>query len=310
MKVGFIGLGQMGRAIAANLLGAGHELTVWNRSADKAADLVAAGARLAATPADAAQGDVVMTMLADDAAVEAVVHGTDGILAAPALHVSHSTISVALAERLATDHAARAGFVSAPVFGRPPAAQAAKLFVVAAGEAHAVDRCLPLFEAIAQRVFRVGPSPAAANLVKLGGNFMIMAAVEAMAEAMTLVEAGGVDRRANARRPDRDAVRRAGLPHLRRDPRRGPLPPRRLHRPAGPEGHEPGGRRRNRVPGPDARPRRGARPPPRRHRRRRAGHRLVRRRPLGAQGRRAAVEAVVDPAAPWRFGRKARIFFF
>ena len=196
MKVGFIGLGQMGRAIAANLLGAGHELTVWNRSADKAADLVAAGARLAATPADAAQGDVVMTMLADDAAVESVVHGPDGILAAPALHVSHSTIGTALAARLARDHAAHAGFVSAPVFGRPPAAQAAKLFVVAAGEAHAVDRCLPLFEAIAQRVFRVGPSPAAANLVKLGGNFMIMAAVEAMAEAMTLVEAGGVDRRA------------------------------------------------------------------------------------------------------------------
>ena len=196
MKVGFIGLGQMGRAIAANLLGAGHELTVWNRSADKAADLVAAGARLAASPADAAQGEVVMTMLADDAAVEAVVHGTGGILAAPALHVSHSTISVGLAERLARDHAARAGFVSAPVFGRPPAAQAAKLFVVAAGEAHAVDRCLPLFEAIGQRVFRVGPSPAAANLVKLGGNFMIMAAIEAMAEAMTLVEAGGVDRRA------------------------------------------------------------------------------------------------------------------
>ena len=196
MKAGFIGLGQMGRAIAANLLKAGHELTVWNRSPDKAADLVAQGARLAATPADAAGGDVVMTMLADDRAVEAVVYGAEGILASPALHVSHSTISVELAGRLAADHAEQSGFVSAPVFGRPAAAQAAKLFVVAAGEEQAIDRCLPLFEAIGQRVFRVGTSPAAANLVKLGGNFMIMAAIEAMAEAMALVEAGGVDRRA------------------------------------------------------------------------------------------------------------------
>ncbi len=195
MDIGFIGLGQMGRAMAANLLGAGHTLTVWNRSADKAAELVAKGARLAGSPAEAAQGEVVMSMLADDAAVEAVVFGEGGLLGAPALHVSHSTISVALAGRLAREQGVRSGFVSAPVFGRPPAAQAAKLFVVAAGEEQAVERCLPLFGAIGQRVFRVGTSPEAANLVKLGGNFMIMAAVEAMAEAMTLVEAGGVGRR-------------------------------------------------------------------------------------------------------------------
>lgn len=196
MKVGFIGLGQMGSAIATNLLNAGHELTVWNRSPDKAKELVAAGAQLAASPAEAAQGEVVMSMLSDDAAVEAVVYGENGILGAPALHVSHSTIGVPLVERLTNDHAAEGGFVSAPVFGRPAAAQAAKLFVVAAGENTAVDRCTPLFEAIGQRTFRVGTSPSAASLVKLGGNFMIMAAVEAMAEAMTLVEAGGVDRRA------------------------------------------------------------------------------------------------------------------
>ena len=196
MRVGFIGLGQMGSAIATNLLTAGHDLTVWNRSADKAKDLVAAGARLAGSPAEAAQGDVVMTMLADDVAVEAVVYGENGILAAPALHVSHSTIGVPLVERLTQDHAVHSGFVSAPVFGRPSAAQAATLFVVAAGESEVIDRCKPLFEAMGQRTFRVGTSPSAANLVKLGGNFMIMAAVEAMAEAMTLVEAGGVDRRA------------------------------------------------------------------------------------------------------------------
>ena len=193
MKVGFLGLGQMGSAMVGNLLKAGHEVTVWNRSPGKADALVAVGARLADSPAAAAQGEVVMSMLADDAAVEAVVHGEGGILAAPALHVSHSTISVTLAERLTQDHAARGGFVSAPVFGRPVAAAAAKLFVVAAGRNEAVERCLPLFEAIGQRVFRVGTSPVAANRVKLGGNFMIMAAIEAMAEAMTFVEAGGAD---------------------------------------------------------------------------------------------------------------------
>jgi 3-hydroxyisobutyrate dehydrogenase-like beta-hydroxyacid dehydrogenase len=196
VKVGFVGLGQMGGAIARNLLKAGHELTVWNRSADKAKPLVDAGARLAGTPAEAAQGDVVMTMLANDAAVEGVVYGPDGIGGAPALHVSHSTISITLAERLTEDAGAAAGFVSAPVFGRPAAAEAAKLFVVAAGAEHHVERCVPLFDAIGQRLFRVGTTPSAANRVKLGGNFMIMAAIEAMAEAMTFVEAGGVDRRA------------------------------------------------------------------------------------------------------------------
>ncbi len=193
MKIGFIGLGQMGGAMAANLVKAGHEVTVWNRSADKAGSLVAAGATLADRPVDAAQGEVVMTMLADDRAVEAVVYGEGGIQAAPALHVSHSTIGVALADRLAAD--AAGDFVSAPVFGRPVAAEAAKLFVVAAGPNAALDLCEPLFSAIGQRVFRIGETPSAANLVKLSGNFMIMAAVEAMAEAMTLAEKGGVDRR-------------------------------------------------------------------------------------------------------------------
>jgi 3-hydroxyisobutyrate dehydrogenase-like beta-hydroxyacid dehydrogenase len=196
MKVGFIGLGQMGHAMAGYVLTAGHELTVWNRTPEKAKDLLARGARWAESPQDAADGEVVMTMLADDHAVETIVYGDGGILAAPALHVSHSTIGVPLAERLAADYGARAGFVSAPVFGRPAAAQDAKLFVVVAGQPGLVRRCDPLFAAIGQRSFHVGENPSAANLVKLGGNFMIMAAVEAMAEAMTLVEAGGVERHA------------------------------------------------------------------------------------------------------------------
>lgn len=193
MKIGFIGLGQMGSAMARNLIAAGHEVSVWNRSADKVAPLVAAGAHAAASPAEAAGGEVVMSMLADDRAVEAVVWGERGIAAAPALHVSHSTIGVALAERLAAE-AGPGGYVSAPVFGRPPAAEAGKLFVVAGGDTAALDRAQPLFDAIGQRTFRVGARASAANLVKLSGNFMIMAAVEAMAEAMTLAERGGVER--------------------------------------------------------------------------------------------------------------------
>jgi len=193
MRIGFIGLGQMGGAIAANLIKAGHEVTVWNRSADKTDALVAPGAARAARPVDAAQGDLVMTMLADDRAVEGVVFGEGGIVGAPALHVGHSTISIALADRLAAD-SGTGGYVSAPVFGRPPAAAAGKLFVVAAGVEAALDRCEPVFADIGQRTFRIGDKPSAANLVKLSGNFMIMAAVEAMAEAMTLAEKGGVDR--------------------------------------------------------------------------------------------------------------------
>jgi len=193
MRIGFIGLGQMGGAIAANLLKAGHEVTVWNRSTDKTEALVAAGAARATRPVDAAQGDLVMTMLADDRAVEGVVFGEGGIVGAPALHVGHSTISIALADQLAAD-SGTGGYVSAPVFGRPPAAAAGKLFVVAAGVDAALDRCELVFADIGQRTFRIGDKPSAANLVKLSGNFMIMAAVEAMAEAMTLAEKGGVDR--------------------------------------------------------------------------------------------------------------------
>jgi len=194
MRIGFIGLGQMGSAMAANLLKAGHAVTVWNRSAAKADALVEAGATRAERPVDAAQGDVVMTMLADDQAVVDTVFGEGGIAGAPALHIGHSTISVALADRLAAE-SGTGGYVSAPVFGRPPAAAAGALFVVAAGPAAALDRCEPILDAIGQRIFRIGDTPSAANLVKLSGNFMIMAAVEAMAEAMTLAEKGGVDRR-------------------------------------------------------------------------------------------------------------------
>ena len=194
MKIGFLGLGQMGRAMAANLVKAGHDVTVWNRSPGKDDDLIAAGARRADCPSDAAQGEVVLSMLADDRAVEAITYGRDGINDAPAIHVSHSTISPALVDRLTESQQGR--FISAPVFGRPVAAEAAKLFVVAAGDAALIDRCEPFFSAIGQRLFRVGDRPSMANVVKLSGNFMIMAAIESLAEAMTLAERSGVERQA------------------------------------------------------------------------------------------------------------------
>ncbi|MEW2478240.1 NAD(P)-dependent oxidoreductase [Mycobacterium sp. NPDC049093] len=198
MKIGFIGLGNMGAAMAANLLTAGHEVTVYNRSPDKVTALVAQGAVPAASVSDACHGDAVVTMLANDAAVEAVTFGENGILAhlsAGAVHVSSSTVSVALADRLTAAHAETGqGFVAAPVFGRPEAAAAAKLFVVAAGAPATVETVSPIFEAIGQRTFMLGEEPRAANLVKISGNFLIASVIESLGEAMALVGKAGVDK--------------------------------------------------------------------------------------------------------------------
>jgi 3-hydroxyisobutyrate dehydrogenase-like beta-hydroxyacid dehydrogenase len=198
MDIGFIGLGQMGTGMAANLVKAGHRVTVYNRTPAKAAPLAELGATVAASIADACRGDAVMTMLADDAAVEGAAIGDGGIIAslAPnAIHISCSTISVALSERLEHAHAhAGQRYVAAPVFGRPEAAAAAKLFIVAAGPADVVGAVQPLFDAMGQRTFVVSPSPKAANLVKLSGNFLIATVIESLGEAMALVNKGGVDR--------------------------------------------------------------------------------------------------------------------
>lgn len=199
MKIGFIGLGHMGAAMAANLLKAGHHVSVYNRSADKAVSLVAAGARLVKTPGEAAaDAEAVFTMLAEDTALDAVIYGDDGVLAhlpQGAVHISSSTISTALSERLSRDHAAAGqGFVAAPVFGRPDAAAAAKLFIVAAGAPEHVERVAPLFDAIGQKTFTVSETPSAANLVKLSGNFLIASVIESLGEAMALVAKGGVDK--------------------------------------------------------------------------------------------------------------------
>jgi len=200
MRVGFVGLGQMGSAMAASLVRAGHEVTVYNRTAARAAPLLAQGARAAPTLRAACQGEAVFTMLADDHALESTVMGDDGLLAALAprcTHVSSSTISVALTERLARAHAdAGRGFVAAPVFGRPEAAQAAKLFVVAAGAAPLLEALEPAFAAIGQRTFVIGDRPPQASLTKIGGNFMIACVIEMLGEAMALTGKGDIDRHA------------------------------------------------------------------------------------------------------------------
>ncbi|MBB3601716.1 3-hydroxyisobutyrate dehydrogenase-like beta-hydroxyacid dehydrogenase [Mycolicibacterium sp. BK556] len=198
MRVGVIGLGNMGAGIAANLIKAGHDVTVYNRSRPKVDALVAQGARPADSVADACGGDVVLTMLANDDAVAGVAFGDDGIIASAApetVHISSSTISVALSKRLTEAHAAAGNaFVAAPVFGRPEAAAAAALFVVAAGPAQTVDSLTPVFDAIGQRTFVVAEEPSAANLVKLSGNFLIASVIESLGEAMALAVKGGVDR--------------------------------------------------------------------------------------------------------------------
>lgn len=198
MDIGFIGLGKMGRGMAANLVKAGHHVTVYNRSPGKAEALVQQGATAARTVAEASKAAVVFTMLADDAAVEGVAFDPGGIVASlpsGATHVSSSTISVALSERLAAAHAeAGQRYAAAPVFGRPEAAAAAKLFVVAAGAPPVLQPLSALFDAIGQRTFVVSEHPHTANLVKLSGNFLIASAIESVSEAATLVAKAGVDK--------------------------------------------------------------------------------------------------------------------
>jgi 3-hydroxyisobutyrate dehydrogenase-like beta-hydroxyacid dehydrogenase len=198
MDIGFVGLGNMGSGMAANLLKAGHRVTAYNRSRDKVDALAERGAWPARAVAEACGGEVVVSMLSNDDAVDAVTFGPEGILASlgkDAVHVSCSTISVALAARLSAAHAeAGQRFVAAPVFGRPEAAEAAKLFVIAAAEPGVLQTVSPIFEAIGQRTFVVADDPTAASLVKLSGNFLIASVIESLGEAMALVGKAGVDK--------------------------------------------------------------------------------------------------------------------
>jgi 3-hydroxyisobutyrate dehydrogenase-like beta-hydroxyacid dehydrogenase len=197
MKVGFIGLGHMGTAMAKRLLEAGHEVTVYNRSPDKTRELVQQGAHSATTIAAACQGDAVITMLADDRALNEIVRREDGLLASLApntIHISMSTISVALSEELADLHAtAGRQFIAAPVFGRPEAAAGGKLYIVTGGDSQTIDTCAPLFQVMGQKTVRIGDQPQAANLVKLTGNFITGSILEALGEAIALIRKSGID---------------------------------------------------------------------------------------------------------------------
>ncbi|HUE20522.1 MAG TPA: NAD(P)-dependent oxidoreductase [Bryobacteraceae bacterium] len=195
MKLAFIGAGNMGLPMARNLLRIGHQVTVHNRTRAHAEPLRQEGAELADSPADAARGvDAIITMLAEDQAVEHAVAGFVETLARGAIHIGMSTISVACSKRLAAQHAAHGQiYVAAPVFGRPVAAAAAKLWIVAAGPPESVERCRPVFDALGRGTSVVGAEPWLANAVKLSGNFLIAAALESMGEAFALVRKSGVD---------------------------------------------------------------------------------------------------------------------
>ncbi len=197
MKVGFVGLGVMGRAMARNLLKAGHEVTVYNRTRARAEDLARDGAKVASSPAETASGEVVISMLADDHALEEVLLGRGDLLAKlgpKQIHVSMSTISVELSRNLMEAHGRHGtAYVSAPVFGRPEVAEAAKLFIVAAGPKPAVAKCEPLFSAMAQKTFVLGEDASTANVFKLGGNFLIMSTLESLGEAFAFVRKYGMD---------------------------------------------------------------------------------------------------------------------
>jgi 3-hydroxyisobutyrate dehydrogenase-like beta-hydroxyacid dehydrogenase len=198
MKIGFLGLGKMGTPMALRLIAAGHELSVWNRTEGATKPLLREGAIAAATPAEAELGaDAVITMLFDDAAHEEVLFGANGLLDAldpGALHISCSTISVALSERLAREHAKRGiDFVAAPVFGRPNVAEEGRLWIVVAGAEPAIARARPLLEPLSRGISVVGDKPSQAHAVKLGGNFLIAAMIHAMGESLAFSESQGID---------------------------------------------------------------------------------------------------------------------
>lgn len=197
MKVAFIGTGNMGSAMARNLIQARHVLMVYNRTRSRAEALAPLGAKVATTPGEAAaDAEVMITMLADDRAHEEALFQGNVIASLPAgaLHVSMSTISVALSRRLLAAHKERSQhYVAAPVFGRPEAAAAAKLFIVAAGPADQIERCHPLFDAMGQKTFIAGSDAPGAHVAKLAGNFLISTVIESLAEACSLVRKSGLD---------------------------------------------------------------------------------------------------------------------
>jgi 3-hydroxyisobutyrate dehydrogenase-like beta-hydroxyacid dehydrogenase len=198
MKIAFLGLGKMGTPMAARLLAAGHELVVWNRTPERAAPLVATGAKLAPTAtAAASSAQAVLTMLFDDAAHESTLLGPASVLEAlqpGTLHIVLSTISTALSERLTAEHARRnLPFVAAPVFGRPNIAEAGRLWIVAAGAEASITAARPLLEPLSRGISVVGSEPSQAHALKLGGNFLISAMIHSLGESFVYAAAQGID---------------------------------------------------------------------------------------------------------------------
>jgi 3-hydroxyisobutyrate dehydrogenase-like beta-hydroxyacid dehydrogenase len=196
MKIAFLGAGNMGAPMALNLIRAGHELSVWNRTREKLEPLAEAGARIAASPADAVRGaEVAITMLANDHAVrDAMLSSALDTLARGAVHMCTSTISVALSKDLAEIHAARGqGYVASPVLGRPDSAAGKQLWIMAAGPPDHVNRCRPLMDAMGRAVTVVGEEAWRANLTKIAMNFLLASLLEATGEAFALVRKSGVD---------------------------------------------------------------------------------------------------------------------
>jgi 3-hydroxyisobutyrate dehydrogenase-like beta-hydroxyacid dehydrogenase len=196
MKIGFIGLGQMGRGMAMRLIERGHELVVWNRTRSAVDALERAGAQAASAPRATLDSDIVITMLADDAAVDAVWLASALVqkMHAPTIHLNMATVSLRVAERLEICHAdAGTHYVSAPVFGRPHAAASGQLDIVAAGPADALKRCEPLFAALGRQWFDAGRKPSHATIVKIARNYLLGTIIESLGEAFALVAKSGVD---------------------------------------------------------------------------------------------------------------------
>lgn len=196
MDIGFIGLGQMGQGMAARLLEGGHRLTVWNRSQAAAHALRNRGARVSATPAQVLDAGIVISMLADDAAVDAVWISSNlaSQMKKDVLHLNMASVSLAMGKRLEALHrTGGSGYVAAPVFGRPEFAASGGLDIVAAGAPDALARCVPLFETLGRRWFNVGATPHHANIVKIARNFLLSSIIESLGEAFALVGKSGVD---------------------------------------------------------------------------------------------------------------------
>jgi len=188
----------MGSGMARNLISAGHDLVVYNRTRSRAEPFASMGAKIAETPAETAvDREALITMLSDDEAVEEVIFTPGNAiesLPVGAVHLSASTISVALSRRMAESHREkRQHYLAAPVFGRPEAAAAAKLFIVVAGRNDQVERCRPLFDILGQKTFLIGEEAQAANAIKLGGNFLISTVIESLGEAFAFGRKFGVE---------------------------------------------------------------------------------------------------------------------